>query len=95
MAGLIEVDEAETAHEAQVKARERHYDLVIVDLDMQEEPWALVERLVAQDPPIGSVVVATAHNAYQIQDRAEQAGCRAVLEKPYDPGHMFRVLQAV
>lgn len=95
LAGLIEVDEAESVAQAQVKARERHYDLVIVDVDTPDDPWSLVERLVAADPPIGSVVVTTVNSSWQMHERAELAGCRAVIEKPYDPGHVFRVLQMV
>ncbi len=95
LAGLIEVDEAVTVAEAQVKARERHYDLALVDLEMPDEPWALVERLATHEPVVGSVVVCSAQGAFAVQDRAAQAGCRAVLEKPYDPGLMSRVLQLV
>ncbi len=95
LAGLIEVDEAESVVKALGKVKERHYDLVIVDVDTPDQPWSLVERLVAHDPPIGSVVVTTTNNSWQMHERAEQAGCRAVLDKPYDPGHVFRVLQMV
>lgn len=95
LAGLIEVDEVDTVAGAVAKSRERHYDLAMVDLDMPGEPWNLVDRLVALEPGISSVVVCTSQGAFQVQDRAEQAGCRAVLEKPYDPGLMSRVLQLV
>lgn len=95
LAGLIEVDEVDSVGQAMAKVRERHYDLVVVDVDTPDDPWGLVERLVAHDPPIGSVVVTTTNNSWQMHERAEQAGCRAVLEKPYDPGHVFRVLQMV
>ena len=95
LAGLIEVDEAESVAQAQAKIRERHYDVVIVDVDSPDDPWGLVERLVALNPPIGSVLITTTNNSWKMHERAEQAGCRAVLEKPYDPGHVFRVLQMV
>jgi CheY-like chemotaxis protein len=95
LAGLIEVDEVESVAQAMVKVRERHYDLVIVDVDMADDPWGLVERLVAMEPPIGSVVVATVNNSWQMHERAEQAGCRAVLEKPFDPSHVSNVLSMV
>ena len=95
LAGFIDVDEAETVAQAMVKARERHYDLVLVNVDSAGEPWNLVERLVAMDPPIGSVVVTSADNSFKMHERAELAGCRVVLDKPYDPGHMFSVLQMV
>lgn len=95
LAGLIEVDEAETVQQATVKARERHYDIVVVNVDMPDEPWELVRRLAVAKPPIGSVVVSTAHNLWQMHERAEQAGCRAVLDRPYDPGHVSRVLEII
>ena len=95
LAGLIEVDDAESVMEASAKARENHYDIVIVNVDTLDEPWGLVERLVASQPPIGSVLVTTGNNAWAMHERAESAGCRAVLNKPYDPGHVFRVLQMV
>ncbi len=95
LAGLIEVDEADNVMQASTKLRERHFDIVLVNVDTLDEPWGLVERLVAMVPPIGSVVITTANNSWQMHERAEQAGCRAVLNKPYDPGHVFRVLQMV
>ncbi len=95
LAGLIEVDEAENVMQATAKVRERHYDIAIVNVDTLDEPWALVERLVGMDPPVGSVVVTTANTAWVMHERAERAGCRAVINKPYDPGHVFRVLQMV
>ncbi len=95
LAGLIEVDEVESVAQAQAKVRERHYDIVIIDVDTPDDPWGLVERLVSMDPPIGSVVITTVNNSWQMHERAELAGCRAVLDKPYDPGHVFRVLTMV
>ncbi len=92
---MIEIDEAETVPQAAVRAREQHYDIVIVNVDMLDEPWALVERLVAKDPPVGSVVVTTGNTAWAMHERAERAGCRAVINRPYDPSHVFRVLQMV
>lgn len=95
LAGLIEVDEAESVAQAQVKIRERHYDVAIVNVDSLDDPWALVDRMVAKDPPVGSVVVTTANRSWAMHERAEQAGCRALVDKPYDPGQLYRVLQMV
>ena len=96
LAGLIDVDEVESVAQAQNKLREgRHYDVVIVNLDLLDDPWALVERLVAAAPPIGSVLVTSSNQAWDVHERAEQAGCRALLEKPFDPSHISRVLQLV
>ena len=63
----------------------QHYDVVIVNVDMLDSPWALVERLVGMEPPIGSVLVTTANRSWAMHERAEQAGCRALLDKPFDP----------
>jgi hypothetical protein len=30
-----------------------------------------------------------------MHERAEQAGCRALLDKPFDPGHLYRVFQMI
>jgi CheY-like chemotaxis protein len=95
LAGLIEVDEVDSVAQATAKVRVRQYDVVVVDVDAPDDPWGLVERLVAHDPPVGSVVVTTTNTSWQMHERAEQAGCRAVLDKPYDPGHVFRVLRMV
>ncbi len=64
-------------------------------VDMLDDPWALVERLVTAHPPVGSVVVTTANRSWAMHERAEQAGCRALLDKPFDPGHLYRVFQMV
>ncbi len=95
LAGLIDVDEVESVPQAQKKLRERHYDVVILNVDMLDDPWALVERLTVAHPPIGSVVVTTANRSWAMHERAEQSGCRALLDKPYDPGHLYRVFQMV
>lgn len=95
LAGLIDVDEVDSVGQGYARLRERHYDVVIVDVDSPDDPWGLVERAVASEPPVGSVLITTSNNSWKMHERAEQAGCRAVLEKPYDPSHVFRVLQMV
>ena len=95
LAGLIDVDEADAIPQAQNKMREHHYDIVLVNVDMLDDPWGLVERLVSAHPPVGSVVVTTANRSWTMHERAEQAGCRALLDKPFDPGHLYRVFQMV
>jgi len=95
LAGLIDVDEVESSAQASIRLRERHYDIVIVNVDMLDEPWALVERLVWAKPPIESVVVTTVNRSWAMHERAEQAGCRALLDKPFDPSLVYRVFQMV
>ena len=90
------VDAVESVPQAKTRLREGpHYDVVIVDVDMVDGPWALVDRLVAADPPIGSVLVTTANRSWAMHERAEQAGCRALLDKPFDPGHLYRAFQMI
>ena len=77
-------------------ARRRHYDLVIVSLDMPDmDGWKLVEKLVGMEPVIGRVVLSTGDTSWHMQERAEQAGCFAVLERPFDPGQIIQLLQKV
>jgi CheY-like chemotaxis protein len=95
LAGLIDVDEVESGVQALEKLRERHYDVVVVNVDMLDDPWALVQRLVLSNPPVESVVVTTSNRSWAMHERAEQAGCRALLDKPFDPSLVYRVFQMV
>lgn len=95
LAGLIDVDEVESSAQAMIRLRERHYDIVVVNVDTLDEPWALVDRLVSANPPVESVVVTTANRSWAMHERAEQAGCRALLDKPFDPSLVYRVFQMV
>ena len=96
LAGLMEVDDATDGGEALQQAMRRHYDLVVVNLDSAHvDGWKLVAQLVALEPVIGSVVVSTRNNSWNLQQQAEQAGCRGVLEVPFDPNQIIRLLQKV
>ena len=96
LAGMVEVDEAQTAAEALDRAKRRHYDLVIVNLDPPDASgWNLIGQLVALEPGIGSVVMSTRHTSWHVQEQAEQAGCRGVLQIPFDPNQFLRMLRKV
>lgn len=95
LAGLIDVDEVESSAEALTRLRECHYDIVVVNVDLLDNPWGLVEQLVSSKPPIESVVVTTVNRSWSMHERAEQAGCRALLDKPFDPSLVYRVFQMV
>jgi len=95
LAGLIDVDEVDSSAQARNRLRERHYDVVVVNVDTLDEPWALVERLVSAKPTVESVVVTTTNRSWAMHERAEQAGCRALLDKPFDPSLVYRVFQMV
>ncbi len=86
LAGLLEVHDAATAADALDMARRRHYALVVASLDIPDlDGWKLVERLVALEPDIGSVVLTTTDTAWHTRERAEGEGCFGVLERPFDP----------
>jgi CheY-like chemotaxis protein len=96
LAGLVEVDEATTPAQALQLAKNRRYDLVLFNLDTPSpDGWIFIDRLVALEPAIGGVVLTTTDIAWHVQERAEQAGCRGVLHKPFDPLKISRMLQKV
>ncbi len=96
LAGMLEVDDAVNAEEALQMASRRHYDLVILNLDHPDtDGWKLVADLMALEPAITSMVVSTRNNSWNLQQQAEQAGCRGVLEVPFDPNQIIQMLQKV
>jgi CheY-like chemotaxis protein len=96
LAGLYEVDEADSGALALDMSRRRHYDLVIASKDMPDiDGWKLVEQLVGMEPAIGRVVLSTTDTSWHLQERAERAGCFAVLERPFKPSQVIQLLQKV
>ncbi len=96
LAGLMDVDEATYDDQALQLVKRRHYELVVVNLESPNvDGWKLVSELVALQPAIGSVVVSTRNNSWSLQQQAEQAGCRGVLEVPFDPNQVIQLLQKV
>lgn len=96
LAGMLAVDEAQTPAEALDLAKRRHYDLVIVNLDPPDASgWKLIGQLVALEPGIGSVVMSTRHTSWHVQEQAEHAGCRSVLEIPFDPNQFLKMLRKI
>jgi CheY-like chemotaxis protein len=96
LAGLIEISEAGTAQQALELAGQRHYDLAIVNLDNPElDGWKLTDQLVALQPAIGSVVLSTRKSSWHLQELADQAGCRGVIEIPFEPIQILQMLRKV
>jgi CheY-like chemotaxis protein len=96
LAGLLEISETGDALQAYDLARQRHYNLVIINLDAPEiDGWRLVERLVGLEPAIGSIVLSSRNASWHVQQRAEQAGCVGVLEVPFDPMQIMDLLRKV
>ena len=96
LAGHTECAEATTGNHALKLASKRHYDLVIVALDVPDmDGWELICRLVTLEPAIGRVVLTTADKSWHMREQAQACGCQGLLEKPYDPLQVVELLQQV
>lgn len=97
LAGFVEVQESTNSGEAVQKARVRNFDLVVVNLDHPAEinGWKLTEQLLSLEPAIGSIVLSTRNTSWHLQERAELAGCRGVLEVPFDPVQVQDMLRKI
>lgn len=96
LAGHTEMDEAVTAAQASELMSKRHYDLMIVGLELQDaDPWTMVEALKEMPTPPRSVIVATATPTWPVIERAEQLGCAGLLEIPFSPQQVMGLLQKI
>lgn len=96
IAGLTDVDEANTAAQALERTQHRRYNLVVVSLDVTDsDPWVLVDALNALPEPPHAVVVATGAPTWGNMERAEQKGCMDLLEIPFNPRQVVDLLQKV
>jgi CheY-like chemotaxis protein len=96
LSGFNEVSEATDALQALALASTRHHDLVIINLDDAAlDGWKLVKHLVALEPAIGSIVLSTRDASWHLQEKAEQAGCRGVLDISFDPAQILDLLRKV
>ncbi|MEH0938942.1 response regulator transcription factor [Micromonospora psammae] len=69
-------------------------DLVLMDLDTVEDPWALTGRLHARRPEC-AVVVLTARRTAQVLRRALRAGVRGLIGKDVAPAELIDQLRAI
>ncbi len=96
IAGLTDVDEADSAQEANARTALRRYDLVVVSLDVQDaDPWGLVDGLKNLPEPPHAVIVATHTPSWRSMERAEQSGCLGLLEIPFNPEQVIDLLHKV
>ncbi|OYT93857.1 MAG: hypothetical protein CFE43_00475 [Burkholderiales bacterium PBB3] len=96
LAGHTELDEAVTAAQASELLAKRHYDLMIIGLELPDaDPWAMVEALKEMPSPPRSVILATASPTWPIMERAEQLGCAGLLEMPFSPQQVLGLLQKI
>ena len=96
VAGMTEVDEAETAEAALIKANHRHYDLAIVGLELNTDaPWSLVQALKSLPTPVESVIAVTANPSWKTMEEAEMHACTGLLEIPFSPRQILAILRKV
>lgn len=96
LAGHTDTAEAVSGAQALELAKKRHYDLVIVALDVPDmDGWELIRQLVTLEPAIGSVIATTTNKSWHLREQAEARGCRGLLEKPYDPLQIVQLLQNI
>lgn len=96
LAGITDLDEAHSAAEATDYLTRRQYGLVVLSLELSDaDPWLLVRALKDMPLPVHSVVVATSAPSWAAIDAAEKAGCAGLLEIPFQPAHVYALLQKV
>lgn len=96
LGGLTELDEADTAVQASYLISVRHYDLVIVSLELSgADPWSLVKTLKDLSNPPRSVVVATESPTWAVMEHADGAGCAGLLDIPFNPRQVVSLLQKI
>jgi len=96
LAGHTDVDDTGTGARALELAKKRHYDLVIVGLNLPDlDGWAVIRQLVTLEPAIGSVIVTSPDKSWHMRQHVEACGCSGLLEKPYDPLQIVELLQKI
>ena len=96
LAGLTDVDEAETAELAGPYVSTRSYAVVIISLQLGDaDPWSLVQAFNGMLSPPQAVIVATEKPSWLVMEHAEQAGCLGMLEIPFNPPQVLGLLQKI
>ena len=93
LAGLTDVDEVQTAERASASMANRHYQVVIVKLDMDDaDPWAVVQGIQALPAPPQAIIVATKKPSWAAMEQAEKMGCAGLLDMPFNPPQVMGLL---
>ncbi|MFZ2307055.1 MAG: hypothetical protein WAW73_08385 [Rhodoferax sp.] len=96
LAGLTDVDEADTAEQASSAVSRRHYDVAIVSLELSDaDPWALVQTFQGLMVPPQAIIVASENPTWPAMEKAEKMGCIGLLEIPFNPPQVLGLLHKV
>ncbi len=95
MAGLTQVDEAASGTEALKQMGERHYRMVILDMELPDiEHWDMVKRIGALRPAVEFLIFTGSKLSFADAVRGWFAGARGSLRKPLHPGKLKRLLRS-
>jgi CheY-like chemotaxis protein len=96
LAGITEVQDADTAADGAERVWQRQYDLVVVSLELIDaDPWALVRTLKELLTPVRSIIVTTDAPSWRAMEMAESLDCVGLLEIPFQPQQVMELLQKV
>ncbi len=91
----FQVSEAEDRIDAVTKARERHYDVILMDVVMPVmDGFAACEKIVEEDPD-AKVIFLTGHSVKGWIKQALSIGAFFLLEKPVEPDDMLSLVKSV
>lgn len=89
----LEVTEAPTGYRALERAREHRPDVVVTDIAMPGMDGLELSRTLRREDATSDVpIIAVSGNA---SERAREAGCNVVLEKPCAPDTLLHVIEDV
>lgn len=86
------------AHDGEVGiriARERHLDLILMDISIPKIDGWEATRILKSDPRTSSIpiIALTAHALNSDRERAEEIGCDGYLAKPVEPRRVLEEVQ--
>jgi DNA-binding NtrC family response regulator len=89
----FDVTAAASGQEAIDFAREREFDLALVDLKMPGIPGEQVLEVLKQEHPFIEVIILTGHGSVDSAVHCTQAGSYSYLQKPCETEHLLEVLK--
>jgi len=89
----FDVTPASSGQEAIERAREREFDLALVDLKMPGIPGEQVLEVLKQEHPFIEVIILTGHGSVDSAVHCTQAGSYSYLQKPCETEHLLEVLK--
>ena len=96
LAGVLVVDEAQSLAQCRDKLAERSYELAVVYMDpATQDPWRYAKYLQDWPRPPCTVLGVMPSPDFRAQRLAENMGCAALLEVPFNPQQVIAALQRV